>query len=36
MITNIYNIARTIFEEFAIHELPHIIELFNISKDCRR
>ncbi|CAK7067343.1 DUF445 family protein [Tissierella sp.] len=32
MITNIYNIARTIFEEFAIHELPHIIELFNISK----
>lgn len=27
-----YNLVRNIFEKFAIHELPPIIEFFNISK----
>ncbi len=32
ILTKFYYIFRTIFEKFAIHELPSIIELFNISK----
>ncbi len=32
ILENIYSLGRNIFEKFAIHELPHIIELFDISK----
>ncbi|WP_313758076.1 DUF445 family protein [Tissierella sp.] len=31
-LTIVYNFIRTIFDKFAIHELPRIIEIFDVSK----